>query len=83
VDNDAPAGHLLGLRDTVALNGTTVNELKQYHLETLNGVLDSVNRETAEIEAREQARREREVQEQTRLAHQREIADIDKKLNFD
>lgn len=71
--------------DTVALDGTTVSELKQYHLETLKGVLESVNREAGEIEAREQARRDRETQEreEIRRAHEREIADINDNLNFD
>lgn len=62
--------------------GTTLSELKQYHLETLNVVLEAVNREAAEIEAREQARREREAQERaaTRNAQEHQISDINESL---
>lgn len=71
--------------DTVALNGTTLSELKQYHLATLEGVLEVVNREAAEIEAREQARREREAQVRvsTRLAQEQQVADINQSLKSD
>jgi len=71
--------------DTVSLNGTTVSELKQYHLETMKGVLASVDREAAEIEAREHARREREEQHRqvTLRAHHEEIEGINESLNFE
>lgn len=70
---------------TVALNGTTLSELKQYHLATLEGVLEVVNREAAEIEAREEARREREAQVRgtTRRTQEQQIAGINQSLKSD
>lgn len=64
--------------DTVSLNSTTVSELKQYHLETLKGVLEYGNREAAELEAREQARREQVWRE-----HRQQIEGINETLSSD
>jgi hypothetical protein len=71
--------------DTVALNGTTLSELKQYHLKTMNGVLELVNREAAELQAREQVRRGREEQqrEQARREQRQQIEDINETLDSD
>lgn len=67
--------------DTIVLDGTTMDELEQYHVETLRGVIEKVNREAAEIEAREAAR-QAQAQAQAR-AHDDEVEGIADRLRFD
>jgi hypothetical protein len=66
--------------DTIVLDGTTMDELEAYHVETLRLVVEKVNAETAKIEAREEAEdRRRESFEQ---GHRRALDDIAGRLDF-
>ena len=67
--------------DTVVLNGTTMEELERYHIETLRHVLDKVNQDVAEHEAQERARAERE--KQRRREHDENVRDVASRLKFD
>jgi hypothetical protein len=67
--------------DTIVLDGTTMDELERYHVETLRHVIEKVNHDVAQAEARERATLER----QKRLddAHRRDIDDISDRLDFE
>jgi hypothetical protein len=67
--------------DTIVLDGTTMEELERYHIETLRHVLDKVNRDVAEYEALERARAERE--EQQRREHDESVRQAASRLKFD
>jgi TIR domain len=67
--------------DTVVLNGTTMEELERYHVETLRHVLDKVNADVAEHERKEQARRERE--EEAQRQHEKNVREVASRLKFD
>lgn len=67
--------------DTVVLDGTTMDELENVHLDTLRAVMDKTNAEVAEIERREQeAKRDDERQ---RLSHEAAVRDVSRRLRFD
>lgn len=67
--------------DTIVLDGTTMEELERYHVETLRHVIDKVNADVAEHERMlwEQARREDEV----RRRHEETVNEISGRLTFD
>jgi hypothetical protein len=67
--------------DTVVLDGTTMDELERYHLNTLKLALDVTNERYAEHVRRmlDQERRKREEKER----HEREVDDIARRLRFD
>jgi len=67
--------------DTIVLDGTTIEELERYHVETLRHVLDKVNRDVAEHGAKERARAERE--EQQRREHEENVRQVASRLKFD
>jgi sRNA-binding protein len=67
--------------DTIVLDGTAMEELERYHVETLRHVLDKVNRDVAEYEAQERARAERE--EQQRREHDESVRQAASRLKFD
>ena len=67
--------------DRVILDGTTVEEVEQVHRDTLKVVLDKVNKDIAEHEAR-QRRLEEERAEQLRQ-HEKSVRDAAKRMTFD
>ncbi len=67
--------------DTIVLDGATMEELERYHVETLRHVLDKVNRDFVEYEAKERARAERE--EQQRREHEENVRQVASRLKFD
>jgi hypothetical protein len=67
--------------DTIVLDGTTMEELENYHVETLRHVLDKVNHDVAAHEAQERSRAERE--EQQRREHDENVRQAASRLKFD
>ena len=67
--------------DKIILDGTTIEEVQQYHRETLALVVDRVN----DHYRREQDRRQEIEKERQRLSeeHKRKINDMAKKIRFD
>lgn len=80
MDDDAPPGIASVSGDTVILDGTTMEELERYHIETLRHVLDKVNEDMAEHERQLRARGEREVQ--ARREHEASVREISGRLKF-
>ena len=67
--------------DTVILDGTTMEELERYHVETLRHVLQKVNADMGEHERKERARAEREAKRQR--GHDETVRDIAGRIEFD
>jgi hypothetical protein len=67
--------------DTIVLDGTTMDELGRYHIETLRGVLAETNQRLADIEAERQVQSERV--EDRRREHRQDVRDIASRLKFD
>jgi hypothetical protein len=67
--------------DRVILDGTTLEEIEQYHRETLKLVLARVNETAERLEKEKQLRAA--AQEEERQSHQSNIQDIAKRLRFD
>jgi TIR domain len=67
--------------DAVILDGTTMEELERYHVETLRHVLDKVNQDVATHESQERARAERE--ERQRGEHEEAVRQVASRLKFD
>jgi hypothetical protein len=67
--------------DRVILDGTTVEEVEKVHRDTLRAVLDKVNKDVAEHEAR-QRRSEEERAERLRQ-HEQSVRDAAKRMTFD
>lgn len=67
--------------DTVVLDGTTMEELEKYHVETLRHVLQQVNSDIAEHERKERARAQREAE--TLRRHDETVRDIAGRIKFD
>ncbi|HYZ79535.1 MAG TPA: toll/interleukin-1 receptor domain-containing protein [Gaiellaceae bacterium] len=67
--------------DTIILDGTTMEELERYHVETLRYVLEKVNEEIAEHERRLRAQGERQVE--ARRQHEATVREISGRLKFD
>jgi hypothetical protein len=67
--------------DTIVLDGTTMDELERYHIDTLRLVLNKVNQDVAAHEAKERVQAER--QEQHRRQHADNVREIAERLKFD
>jgi hypothetical protein len=67
--------------DTVILDGTTMEELERYHVETLRHVVEKVNADVAEHERQERARAEREAK--ARRQHEQAVKEISSRLEFE
>ena len=67
--------------DRIILDGTTMEEVERYHLETLKLVVEETSRKIAQIE---KDKRKREAQEEERLErHRDKIKNISNRLKFD
>jgi len=67
--------------DTIVLDGTSLDEVKRYHRETLKLALSETNREYNDLRSRQQASEERE---RARVeAHRQEVAKKAGDINFD
>lgn len=67
--------------DTIVLDGTTVEEVRDVHLKTLKLVVAEVNGRAAEIEAKRQTDRERkEAQDR---AHEHSVREVAKDIRFE
>jgi hypothetical protein len=67
--------------DTVVLNGTTMEELERYHVETLRHVVKKVNADVAEHERKEEATVERETAAARK--HEESVREVSSRLKFD
>ncbi len=67
--------------DQAILDGTTIEEIRDHHRETLRLVIEKTNREYREIAQRQRAQEEREGQE--RDAHRRSVREQARDLSFD
>jgi len=66
--------------DTVVLDGTTIEEVKQYHAETLKCVVEVVNVQAGQLVEQHQAKIKAEAEAAT--AHKANIADVAKDIRF-
>ena len=66
--------------DTVVLDGTTIEEVKQYHAETLKCVVDVVNVQAGQLVEQHQAKIKAEAE--AAAAHKANIADVAKDIRF-
>jgi hypothetical protein len=67
--------------DRLILDGTTIEEIASTHRQTLELVLDQVNRETATAE--EQQRQQRLQEQKRKDEHRRNVEEAAKRLRFD
>ncbi len=67
--------------DRVILDGTTIDEVENYHRDTLVLVVKRVNEIIAEREAAQRRREEAEVQR--REQHDREVRERARRISFD
>jgi DNA-binding winged helix-turn-helix (wHTH) protein len=67
--------------DRIILDGTTIEEVEKYHRETLLVVIERVNQEIAELEARK--RREAEAALQRKQQHESTVNEMSKRIKFD
>lgn len=67
--------------DRIVLDGTTIEELEQYHLKTLKLVIRQLNDAMVAHHEREQVRRQAELQ--ARAAHDRQVFETVARLRFD
>jgi hypothetical protein len=67
--------------DRIILDGTTVEEVEKTHRDTLKVVLDKVNQDVAEHEAR--LRREEQRRADELRQHKQSVEDAAKKISFD
>jgi hypothetical protein len=67
--------------DTIILDGSTMEELERYHVESLRHVLDKVNQDIAAYELQERARAEREERE--RREREKKVREVTARLKFD
>ena len=67
--------------DTIVLDGTTMEELERYHIDTLHLVLDKVNQDVAAHEAQEHAQAQRA--ERQRRQHADNVRQVAQRLKFD
>ena len=79
--DDAPAAHCAILGDRLILEGTTVDEIEKYHQDTLKLVLETVNRDIAELEAK--LRREQEKRDEQLRQHRQTVEEAAKRIRFD
>jgi len=67
--------------DKIILDGTTVQEVEQYHRETLVLALNEANRQFLELDAK---RRQAEEAERLRIEeHKKHVSEAAKRLKFD
>lgn len=71
-------GYISG--NKIILDGTTIEEVKKYHKDTLKLVVETVNKRYNEIKLQEKLRKEREEQERNR--HQNNIKNISGDIEF-
>ena len=69
------------LGDRLILEGTTVDEIEKYHQDTLKLVLETVNRDIAELEAK--LRREQEKRDEQLRQHRQTVEEAAKRIRFD
>lgn len=67
--------------DRIILNGTTMQEIEDYHLDTLKLVIERVNIRFLEVEKANQKREEEK--QKRRQEHKNEVKDINDRLKFD
>jgi sRNA-binding protein len=67
--------------DTVILDGTTMEELERYHVDTLRHVIAKVNTDVAAHEAREQERAVREAERARQ--HDETVRKVSERLSFE
>lgn len=67
--------------DTIVLDGTTVEEVKQYHAKTLALVVAAVNAEEAQLLEQDAANANAEAE--AAAAHKANVADVAKDIHFD
>ena len=72
-------GRVIG--DTIVLDGTTVEEVRDYHARTLRLVVDETNRRADEFERRQAE--ERAQREAATAEHERNVRGIGKDIRFD
>jgi hypothetical protein len=71
-------GYISG--NKIILDGTTIEEVKKYHKDTLKLVVETVNKRYQEIKLQEKLRKEREEQERNK--HQNNIRNIADDIEF-
>ena len=74
-------GILRASGDLVVLDGTTIEEVKQYHAETLKRVVDVVNIQAAELAEQHQAMINAAADEAA--AHKANVKNVAKDIRFD
>jgi hypothetical protein len=67
--------------DCIVLDGTTVEEVRDVHVQTLRVVVDEVNRKVEDAERRQEADRRKE--ETDRQKHEQHVRDVASKIRFD
>jgi sRNA-binding protein len=67
--------------DLFVLDGTTIEEVEQHHVETLNLVVDRANAETRSIEQKEKSTSEREAA--AAREHEANVTEVAKRITFD
>jgi hypothetical protein len=67
--------------DRIILDGTTVEEVEATHRDTLKAVVEKVNQDIAEHEAKQ--RRAREAREEQLRQHEQSARDAAKRISFD
>lgn len=67
--------------DTIVLDGTTVDEVADYHAKTLRIVIERANQLAAELRSREAAAQKRKDEQQR--AHNEHVAEVAKKIDFE
>lgn len=65
----------------IVLDGTTVEEVEQYHAETLRSVLEKVNADAAKLDEAERARKQRTST--AKEAHMKAVREVAARVNFD
>jgi len=64
--------------DEIWLNGTTIDEVEQYHLKTLQLAIDVTNQQVAEVEGLEKAKTEHRTEAEA--AHRQHVRDVAERL---
>jgi hypothetical protein len=67
--------------DQIVLDGTTIEEVRDYHLSTLKLVVSEVNSKVSEIEAQRETERDRKEAEER--AHEQHVRDVAAKIKID
>lgn len=66
--------------DRVILDGTTIDEVEKYHIDTLRMVIEKTNADYSELLSRRNALEEQERAE--REAHRRHVEEVASRMNF-